>query len=41
MGRIVKLGEGSEKTGVKVGDRVGIKWVASAVSVAISLFNWG
>ncbi|KAJ3560029.1 hypothetical protein NPX13_g9452 [Xylaria arbuscula] len=32
LGRIVKLGEGSEKTGVKVGDRVGVKWVASARS---------
>ncbi|KAI1309751.1 alcohol dehydrogenase-like protein [Xylaria venustula] len=30
LGHVVKLGEGAEKTGVKVGDRVGIKWVASA-----------
>ncbi|KAI0400180.1 alcohol dehydrogenase-like protein [Xylaria palmicola] len=30
VGHIVKLGEGSEKAGLKVGDRVGIKWVASA-----------
>ncbi|KAI1426764.1 alcohol dehydrogenase-like protein [Xylaria sp. FL1777] len=30
LGHVVKLGEGAEKTGVKIGDRVGIKWVASA-----------
>ncbi|KAI0109088.1 alcohol dehydrogenase-like protein [Nemania sp. FL0031] len=30
VGHIVKLGEGSEKSGVKVGDRVGIKWISSA-----------
>lgn len=28
VGRIVKLGVGSEKTGVKIGDRVGIKWIS-------------
>ncbi|KAI1132699.1 alcohol dehydrogenase-like protein [Nemania abortiva] len=30
VGHVVKLGKGSENSGVKVGDRVGIKWVASA-----------
>ncbi|KAI3324785.1 alcohol dehydrogenase-like protein [Xylariaceae sp. AK1471] len=30
LGFIAKLGDGSEKTGLKVGDRVGIKWVSSA-----------
>ncbi|KAI1167135.1 alcohol dehydrogenase-like protein [Nemania serpens] len=30
VGHIVKLGEGAEKVGVKVGDRVGIKWIAEA-----------
>ncbi|KAI1152706.1 chaperonin 10-like protein [Nemania diffusa] len=30
VGHIVKLGEGSERMGLKVGDRVGIKWVSSA-----------
>ncbi|KAI0538763.1 alcohol dehydrogenase-like protein [Xylaria digitata] len=30
LGHIVRLGEGAEKAGVKVGDRVGIKWVSSA-----------
>jgi alcohol dehydrogenase, propanol-preferring len=30
VGKIVKLGPGSESSGVKIGDRVGIKWVASA-----------
>ncbi|KAI0435052.1 alcohol dehydrogenase-like protein [Xylaria sp. FL1042] len=30
LGHVVKLGEGSERTGLKIGDRVGIKWVASA-----------
>jgi D-arabinose 1-dehydrogenase-like Zn-dependent alcohol dehydrogenase len=28
VGNIVKLGAGSEAQGVKVGDRVGIKWMA-------------
>ena len=28
MGKIVKLGPGADKSTVKVGDRVGIKWVA-------------
>ena len=27
MGKVVKLGPGSETSTVKVGDRVGIKWV--------------
>jgi alcohol dehydrogenase, propanol-preferring len=30
IGKIVKLGPGAEGSGVKVGDRVGIKWMASA-----------
>ncbi len=30
VGKIVKLGAGTESSGLKVGDRVGIKWVASA-----------
>ncbi|KAI8626652.1 alcohol dehydrogenase-like protein [Xylariaceae sp. FL1651] len=30
VGFIEKLGDGSERAGVKVGDRVGIKWVSSA-----------
>ncbi|GAP84370.2 putative alcohol dehydrogenase II [Rosellinia necatrix] len=30
LGHIVKLGEGAESAGVKIGDRVGIKWVAAA-----------
>ncbi|KAF2969681.1 hypothetical protein GQX73_g3910 [Xylaria multiplex] len=33
LGHIVKLGEGAEKAGVKIGDRVGIKWVSSAATV--------
>lgn len=28
VGKIVKLGPGSDNSGVKLGDRVGIKWVA-------------
>ena len=28
VGKIVKLGPGTESAGVKVGDRVGIKWMA-------------
>lgn len=28
IGHIVKLGPGTENSGVKVGDRVGIKWLA-------------
>ncbi|KAI0397405.1 alcohol dehydrogenase-like protein [Xylariaceae sp. FL0594] len=30
LGHIVKLGDGAHKAGVRVGDRVGIKWVSSA-----------
>ena len=30
MGKVVKLGLGTESLGVKVGDRVGIKWISSA-----------
>ncbi|EXJ78133.1 alcohol dehydrogenase [Capronia epimyces CBS 606.96] len=29
VGRVVKLGPGVESSGIKVGDRVGVKWVAS------------
>ena len=28
VGKIVKLGPGSEGVGLKIGDRVGIKWMA-------------
>ncbi|KAL5336072.1 alcohol dehydrogenase 2 [Aspergillus crustosus] len=30
VGKVVKLGAGAETSGLKIGDRVGIKWVASA-----------
>ena len=30
VGKIVKLGAGTESSGLKIGDRVGIKWVSSA-----------
>ncbi|KAJ5291868.1 hypothetical protein N7478_001119 [Penicillium angulare] len=30
VGKIVKLGTGTESSGLQVGDRVGIKWIASA-----------
>lgn len=30
VGKVVKLGPGAELTGVKIGDRVGIKWIARA-----------
>lgn len=30
VGRVVKLGPGAEKAGLKIGDRVGVKWVSSA-----------
>ena len=30
VGKVVKLGAGTENSGLKIGDRVGIKWVASA-----------
>ncbi|KAK8117281.1 alcohol dehydrogenase [Apiospora kogelbergensis] len=30
VGFVAKLGDGSERAGVKVGDRVGIKWVSAA-----------
>ncbi|KAF5627651.1 alcohol dehydrogenase II [Fusarium sp. NRRL 25303] len=29
VGKVVKLGPGVESTGVKIGDRVGVKWIAS------------
>ncbi|RJE27332.1 alcohol dehydrogenase [Aspergillus sclerotialis] len=30
VGKIVKLGPGAESSGLKIGDRVGIKWISSA-----------
>ncbi|KAL3463131.1 alcohol dehydrogenase 2 [Aspergillus heterothallicus] len=30
VGKVVKLGAGAETSGLKIGDRVGIKWLASA-----------
>jgi hypothetical protein len=30
VGSVVKIGPGSESTGIKVGDRVGVKWISSA-----------
>jgi len=30
VGRVVKLGPGTEGSGIKIGDRVGVKWVSSA-----------
>jgi propanol-preferring alcohol dehydrogenase len=30
VGKIVKFGPGAETSGLKIGDRVGIKWLASA-----------
>lgn len=30
VGKVAKLGSGTEASGLKVGDRVGIKWVSSA-----------
>ncbi|KAJ5371828.1 Polyketide synthase enoylreductase [Penicillium concentricum] len=30
VGRVVKLGSGTASSGIKIGDRVGVKWVASA-----------
>jgi alcohol dehydrogenase, propanol-preferring len=43
VGKVVKLGPGCESSGLQVGDRVGIKWIASACGhcckVAISLYD--
>lgn len=30
VGKIVKLGPGAEASGLKIGDRVGVKWISSA-----------
>ncbi|KAH7010551.1 putative alcohol dehydrogenase [Ilyonectria destructans] len=30
VGDVVKLGPGTESTGIKIGDRVGVKWISSA-----------
>jgi NADPH:quinone reductase-like Zn-dependent oxidoreductase len=30
VGKIVKLGAGTESSNLKIGDRVGVKWVSSA-----------
>lgn len=30
VGKIVKLGADTESSGLKVGDRVGVKWISSA-----------
>lgn len=29
VGKIVKMGAGTEKSNVKVGDRVGVKWISA------------
>jgi propanol-preferring alcohol dehydrogenase len=29
IGNVVKLGPGAEASGVKIGDRVGIKWISA------------
>lgn len=29
VGKVVKLGPGAESSGVKIGDRVGVKWVSA------------
>jgi alcohol dehydrogenase, propanol-preferring len=28
IGKVVKLGPGAETSGVKIGDRVGVKWIS-------------
>lgn len=28
IGKVVKLGPGAEASGVKIGDRVGVKWIS-------------
>ncbi|EXJ79051.1 alcohol dehydrogenase [Capronia epimyces CBS 606.96] len=35
VGKIVALGPGTENSGLKTGDRVGIKWVASACGICV------
>ena len=30
IGKVVKLGAGTESSNLKIGDRVGVKWVSSA-----------
>lgn len=30
VGKVVKLGPGTEASNIKIGDRVGIKWIARA-----------
>jgi len=39
VGKIVKLGPGAESSGLKVGDRVGIKWVSSACGNCGMIFH--
>jgi propanol-preferring alcohol dehydrogenase len=29
IGKVVKLGPGAEASGVKIGDRVGVKWISA------------
>ncbi|QKX62472.1 uncharacterized protein TRUGW13939_09633 [Talaromyces rugulosus] len=38
VGRVVKLGPGAETSGLKIGDRVGIKWVSSACTSCQACF---
>lgn len=38
VGKVVKLGPGAELSTVKVGDRVGVKWV-SAICGSCGMFN--
>ncbi|EAS28771.3 alcohol dehydrogenase 2 [Coccidioides immitis RS] len=39
VGKVVKLGPGADMTGIKIGDRVGIKWVASACGTCLPCFE--
>ncbi|KAI1946088.1 hypothetical protein LOZ57_003839 [Ophidiomyces ophidiicola] len=39
VGKVVKLGPGAENKGIKIGDRVGIKWVASTCGTCLACYE--
>ncbi|EEP82902.1 alcohol dehydrogenase II [Uncinocarpus reesii 1704] len=39
VGKVVKLGPGAESVGIKIGDRVGIKWISSVCGTCLPCYE--